>query len=355
MPDWVRKTVWIAGALLLVTINLIIFAAVARYLLPVLLPFFVAAIVALRIEPAVEFLQRRVKLPRGVSVFVMMIVLFGTLGSLFSWALLRLVAELVQLSLQLPSYIRTLEQTAAGLIEESLQVYTTLPPAVANWLNDFLLSLVVTLESQVRSAVNTSLGLLSGVPVLVLVIIVTLLATYFFSRDREAIVGLWMRSMPKPFGEHSLLVGRQGFGAFIRFLRAQFILVSITAIITLVGLLIIDVPYAVTLALLTGLFDFIPILGPSTIFIPWILWSFLFGSQTLALQLLCLYVILFLVRGFLEAKVVAMNLGVHPLAVLAAMFIGLNTLGFLGLVLGPITLIIVQAAVKAGMVAWKVN
>ncbi|MDP3051776.1 MAG: AI-2E family transporter, partial [Eubacteriales bacterium] len=129
MPDWVRKTVWIAGALLLVTINLIIFAAVARYLLPVLLPFFVAAIVALLIEPAVEFLQRRVKLPRGVSVFVMMIVLFGTLGSLFSWALLRLVAELVQLSLQLPSYIRTLEQTAAGLIEESLQVYTTLPPA----------------------------------------------------------------------------------------------------------------------------------------------------------------------------------------------------------------------------------
>jgi sporulation integral membrane protein YtvI len=353
LPNWVRNTVWIAGALLLVTLNLIIFAGVARYLLPVLLPFFVAAIVALLIEPAVDFLQRRVKLPRGVAVFTMMIVLLGSLGSLFAWALLRLIAELVQLSMQLPSYIRIIEHTAAGLIEDGF--YTTLPPAVANWLNDFLLSLVVTLEMQLRLAVNTTLGLLSGIPVLVLVIIVTLLATYFFSRDREAIVNLWLRTMPNPFGERSLQVGRQGFGAFIRFLRAQFILVSITTIITLVGLLIIDVPYAATLALLTGVFDFIPILGPSTIFIPWIIWSFITGSQALAIKLLSLYVILFLVRGFLEAKVIAMNLGVHPLAVLAAMFIGLNTLGILGLVLGPITLIIVQAAIKAGMTAWRVN
>ncbi len=355
MPQWVKNTCWAAGTLLLVTLNLIILAYAARYLLPILLPFFVAIIVALSIEPAVDFLQNRARFPRGVAVFTTMIALLGLLGSIFFWALLRLVGELVQLSTRLPHHIGSLRQVTEGWVDEGIRLYTALPASVAEWLEDFMLSLVASVEGFLRSTVNTALSVLSGVPALVLILIVTVLATYFFSRDKKAITGLWLRLMPHPLGERSLLVIRQGFGAFVAFLRAQLMLVSITITITLVGLLIIGQPYAVTIALVTGVFDFIPVVGPSTIFIPWIVWSFFTGSAGLAWQLLVLYVILFLVRGFLEAKVVSMNLGVHPLAVLAAMFIGLKTIGFLGLVLGPITLVIVQAAIKAGMTAWKGN
>jgi predicted PurR-regulated permease PerM len=53
------------------------------------------------------------------------------------------------------------------------------------------------------------------------------------------------------------------------------------------------------------------------------------------------------VRAVMEAKVVAVNLGLHPLAVLMAMYIGLKTIGVLGLVLGPIMVVAVQATVKA--------
>lgn len=355
MPQWVKSTVWAAGALLLVTVNLIVLAYAARYLLPILLPFFVAVIVALLIEPAVDFLQTKARFPRGVAVFTMMIALLGLLGSLFVWALLRLITELVQLSTRLPQHINALQRVTEGWVDEGIRLYTTLPPAVSDRLEDFMLSFVANVEGFLYATVNATLGVLSGVPALVLLVIVTVLATYFFSRDRRAIVALWLRITPHPFGQRSLSVAREGFGAFIGFLRAQLVLVSITIMITLIGLLIIGQPYTVTIALLTGVFDFIPVVGPSTIFIPWIIWSFLTGSSAVAWQLLVLYVILFLVRGFLEAKVVSMNLGVHPLSVLAAMFIGLQTIGFLGLVLGPIILIIVQAAIKAGMVAWKGN
>lgn len=355
MPQWVKNTVWAAGALLLVTLNLVILAYAARYLLPILLPFFVAVILALLIEPSVGFLQDKVRLPRGVAVFTMMIALLGFLGSLLGWALLRLIGELVQLSMRLPHHINALRRVTEGWVDEGVRFYSTLPPAVSEWLEGFLFSFVTSVEGFLRSTVNAALGILSGVPVMVLLVIVTVLATYFFSRDKRAIIDLWLRVMPRPFGERSLLVVRQGFGAFVKFLRAQLMLVSITITITLIGLLIIGQPYAVTIALVTGVFDFIPVVGPSTIFIPWIMWCFITGSSGLAWKLLIVYVILFLVRGFLEAKVVSINLGVHPLAVLAAMFIGLRIMGFLGLVLGPILLVIVQAAFRAGLTAWKAN
>lgn len=341
--------------MLLVTLNLILFAYAARYLLPILLPFFVAIILALLIEPSVSFLQQKARFPRGLAVFTMMITVLGLLVSLLGWALLRLIAELVQLSLRLPHHINALRRVTGDWIDEGVRFYATLPPSVSEWLEGFLLSFVSNLEGFLRTTINGTLGVLSGVPVLILLLLVTTVATYFFSRDKRAIVDLWLRVMPRPFGERSLMVLRQGFGAFVGFLRAQLMLVSITITITLIGLLIIGQPYAVTVALVTGVFDFIPVLGPSTIFIPWILWCFLTGSSALAWKLLIVYVTLFLVRGLLEAKVVSMNLGVHPLSVLAAMFIGLKVMGFLGLVLGPITLIIVQAAVKAGLTAWRAN
>ncbi|RYD06575.1 hypothetical protein N752_02595 [Desulforamulus aquiferis] len=60
-------------------------------------------------------------------------------------------------------------------------------------------------------------------------------------------------------------------------------------------------------------------------------------------------------RQMLETKVVASNLGLHPLATLVALFIGFKILGFIGMVVGPILLIAVQAVIKAGIQTSKVN
>jgi len=351
----VRNLTWAAGALLLVTLNLIVLGYAAHYLLPILLPFLVALIISLLIDPAVKFLQTRLRFPRPLASMGVILVILVGLGCLLTLAVLRLLAELVQLSSLLPYHIANFRRIFEELIEEAVTVYGKLPPAAASYLDDLLASLVRSVEGFLRGTLDTALGLLSAVPLMVIVLMVTFVATYFISRDWEKLCDTWVRVIPAPWGASSLHIMRQGFGAFIQFLRAQLVLVSITMAITITGLLIIGSPYAVTIGIITGVFDLLPILGPTTIFVPWILWCIITGSYSMALKLFILYAVLFVIRASLEAKVIAMNLGVHPLAVLAAMYIGLKIMGILGVILGPILLIIVQGAIKAGIQARGAN
>ncbi|RYD06576.1 hypothetical protein N752_02600 [Desulforamulus aquiferis] len=84
--------------------------------------------------------------------------------------------------------------------------------------------------------------------------------------------------MPAPFGERSLHVLKAVFGAFLGYIRAQGILVSISTFISILGLYIIGAEYALTMGLLIGFFDIIPVLGPSTVILPWVIWSLVSGS-----------------------------------------------------------------------------
>lgn len=351
----VRNLTWAAGALLLVTLNLIVLGYAAAYLLPIILPFLVALILSLLIDPLVGFLQKRLRFPRPLASMGVILAMLAGVGYLLTMAVLRLLAELVQLSSLLPHHIANFRRTFEGLIDEAISVYGRLPPGAVNYIDDLLASLVKSLEGFLGAAIDTAFGLLASVPLMMIVLIVSFVATYFISRDWEKLCAAWVRVIPAPWGESSLHVMRQGFGAFIRFLRAQFVLVSITMAITITGLLIIGSPYAVTIGIITGIFDFLPLLGPTTIFVPWVLWCVITGAYSLALKLFILYAVLFVVRASLEAKVIAMNMGLHPLAVLAAMYIGLKVMGILGVILGPILLIIVQGAIKAGIQARGVN
>ncbi|PHJ38937.1 hypothetical protein P378_06400 [Desulforamulus profundi] len=78
-------------------------------------------------------------------------------------------------------------------------------------------------------------------------------------------------------------------------------------------------------------------------------WSFVSGNAAFGIKLFVLYLIVLVSRQLLETKVVATNLGLHPLATLVALFVGFKVLGFVGMIAGPILLIAVQAVIKAGI------
>ncbi|KUK81852.1 MAG: putative permease, partial [Pelotomaculum thermopropionicum] len=145
----------------------------------------------------------------------------------------------------------------------------------------------------------------------------------------------------------TIIVIREIGVAFVGYLKAQSILIFISTVISVVGLYLAGAEYALTMGLIMGFFDLIPVLGPATIYIPWAIWSFITGATGFGIKITILYVIVLLSRQFLEAKIVAANLGLHPLATLIAMYAGLKTMGLIGLILGPILLIAVQAIIKA--------
>jgi sporulation integral membrane protein YtvI len=126
----------------------------------------------------------------------------------------------------------------------------------------------------------------------------------------------------------------------IGFVRAQLTLIGMTFIIVLIGLLILKVKYAFLIAFIIGFVDLIPYLGTGFVFFPWIIVSFLIGAKNLAIGLIILYVLVVIQRNIIEPKVLSSNIGLDPLSTLIAIYLGFAIFGVLGLIIGPVMLII---------------
>lgn len=316
-------------------------------LLSIIVPFIIAALLALLMEPVVQFFTTRMRFSRSLAVALSMLSVFGTLSLLIALVSLRLVRELIDLSIYLPRYVTPVEQFMVLSFERSKILYFSLPPEITVRISESLGSITGALSNFAQSLALFLLNLASALPGAVLGLIVVFIATYFFSRDRVLIVKTWINTLPQPWGLRSVEIAREIAYAFLNYIRAQAFLVSLSSVMAILGLYLLGAKYALTVGLLIGFFDLIPVIGPATIIFPWAIWSFISGEIAFGFKLLILYLVIWITRQVLEAKVVAGNLGLHPLAVLAVMYVGLRLIGIPGLIFGPIILIAVLATIKA--------
>ena len=91
-----------------------------------------------------------------------------------------------------------------------------------------------------------------------------------------------------------------------------------------------------------AIFDLMPILGTGGVLIPWIVTAAVIGSYGMALGVGLLYIVITMVRNYLEPKLVGKQIGLHPLATLVAMVVGLKLAGLPGMMILPITLVAIN-------------
>ena len=102
----------------------------------------------------------------------------------------------------------------------------------------------------------------------------------------------------------------------------------------------LNVEYPLLDALAIGFVDALPILGSGTVIIPWAIISAIDGNLNLAIGLVVLLIIITVIRQLAEPKVVSKQIGIHPIFTLIAMYTGFKAIGILGLLIGPIVLIV---------------
>ena len=129
------------------------------------------------------------------------------------------------------------------------------------------------------------------------------------------------------------------------YLKAEATLILVSFIISLVGLYILkftgfNVQYPLLMALVIGFVDALPILGSGSFMIPWAIICAINGDINLGIAIIILLIIMSISRQVLEPKLVSKNIGVHPIFTLIAMYTGFKIIGILGLLIGPIVLII---------------
>jgi sporulation integral membrane protein YtvI len=338
----------ILGALLL---SIIFF----KYVLGYLLPFIIALIVASLIEPIINLLQKRFNFNRGFAVAICLGIILIIIILIITIFFSRLFIELDKLATNIPEF-KVIKEKIDWLFQQNQNLSKVLtelevPSTVRNVITQNLQNLYQKLRNMINISVTSFLNILKSLPKLITVLLISLISTFFISRDKELINNTILEVIPQKWQGKFKRLEAEITDAAIGFLRAELILISITTTLAITGLIILGSDYAITLGLLAGVLDLIPVIGPSLVFTPLAIYHIIIGEPNFGVALLIMYALVAVVRQLAEAKIIGENIGVHPLATLIAMYLGVQLLGISGFFIGPAILIILKAIIRVGFIS----
>ncbi|MCP3772254.1 sporulation integral membrane protein YtvI [Paenibacillus sp. MZ04-78.2] len=340
------------------TIVFCVLGAVLLYgLFTIGFPFLLAMLIALLLEPIVLLLTRMFR-GRRVTVSAVVCTLFT--GSLLGFVYLigfKIVTELIQFW----NYASVYLSDAKLLIEDSSArnklFYKLLPYDVAEQVERYVEAgagmLTENLKSIIAAVSGYFLDVAKAIPNLLVFSVVFVIGLYLISfglpKLHQSFLNLF-ESQSRPKVAAVLNDLRR---ALLSFLFAQVLISLLTYVVTLVGLLVLKVNYPLAVALLIVLVDILPVLGTSVVLVPWAGYSMLAGDMRLGTGLIILLLVIMLFRRLIEPKIIGDAVGINALAALVSMYVGFQLAGVIGLILGPVLIIVYQALRRVGLL--KIN
>ena len=147
--------------------------------------------------------------------------------------------------------------------------------------------------------------------------------------DYDRITGFFIRQMSEKAQEVFWEIKTYVTGTLFVCIRSYALIMSITFVELSIGLTVVGIENAVVIALLIAVFDILPVLGTGGIMIPWAAITAIQGEFKLALALFAVYIVVTIIRNIIEPKIVGSQLGLHPVATLASLFLGAQLFGCL--------------------------
>ena len=365
-------------------INIIFLAAILalvyvffKYLFWVTAPFILTFLLAILLQRPIRWLDKKSKknlhalwsiVAVVLSIMIIVIPLFFLLYALFE-RIKDIVSYAMSQLNDIPAFLATLEKEILDLLKFLPEgaydsVSATVTDAYTNLIEDFDLSTIGissgTITSGISSGVSGIFGVVKNIPGIAIGVVIGIIAWIFFTKDYDRVVRFIQLQLPE--GKKNLLVEiKQVFSqTILKMFRAYGLIMVITfaelflgfSVLTLMG--IMKNGYYVWIAAGIAIFDIMPIAGSGGILIPWAIVSLVLGNYQQTIGLLVMYVIILVIRQYIEPKIVGDSLGVHPLITLMGLYFGLKLFGFLGMFIVPITVMTLKAFNDTGRIhLWK--
>lgn len=305
---------------------------VCEYIVPISVPFFLGlgiAWLAVRVSRKLHWENKGLRI--GLAILI-----YGIFGALLALLIAKGIATVSGIIRWLPDvYEMKLLPFGQLLYNWCLESLEMLDPTVLTVLEKLLDTALSSLKSLLTfvsgAAVNLVSGIATGVPSLFLSLLAMIFSSVFFAADYDRVTSFAKENTPA--GVKKVLSQVQYYLKNTLFVvirsYAAIMLLTFTELSVLFS--VIGIQDVMVKAALIALVDIFPIVGTGTVMIPWAIISLVLGYTKLGIQLLVIYVIVTVIRNYVEPKIVGTQLGLHPIITLIAMFIGLRLFGFLGL------------------------
>lgn len=317
-------------------------------IIPAAAPFIVAWVVAWALSRPIEWISARTRMRRwiiaaGVTAAVIAILIFiiFKLGNL-------LISEAGGIVESLGANASGIEKRMSDMTRALGEKFPSLDGigggrAIENGINELISGILSYITSLVG---KLAAGIVRSVPSALLFVIVTVVASFYFTCGYDSIRHAFHKMIPKAGRNRVYDFISSGTDMIKFYLRANLIICAVTFGILFFGFTVLKFKYVVLTALIIAVVDFLPVFGVGIALIPWSVFEMISGDFASGFGLLILYACCALARQMLEPRLISEKVGLHPAATLAAMYLGFRFLGILGMLFLPLAVTLAAGAAK---------
>lgn len=291
-------------------------------------------VIASAIEPLNHWFMRY-RVPRVIGVIIIYLSGFIIFSSIIYLMIPPMLGDVVNFFSTLPSFIESLLGKKSALYD----IFPEIPSVLSNFIQSSAFSLEDAAATFSKGVFSAGSNFFGGVVSFILLIVIS----FYLSVQEHGVENFLRIITPLKHEAYILDLWKRSQRKIGRWLQGQLLLGALVGVIVFLGLTILNVKYAILLAILTAIFEVIPVFGPIMAAIPAIAVAFVQGPFV-SLMVLLLYV---LVQQFenhlIYPLVVRKTIGVPPLLVVISLVVGAKLGGFFGIVLAvPIAAVLVE-------------
>lgn len=303
---------------ILITLSILVSLWVLGQILDILFLLFIAFLLMTALYPLVTFLEK-FRVPKALGVLLIYAIVFGVFGASLVGAIPVLIVQ------------------SSGLVSE-------LPGFIARILPYWNIN-VPELTQQIapigEGLVRVILGLFSNI----VAVVTVLVFTFYFLMERHHAEEILTSVFGSQLAHRMITLLRRIEARLGAWVRGQLLLMAIIGVFSYIGLVILHIEFALPLAILAGLLEIIPMIGPTISAIPAILVA-LATSPFLALSVGALYIVVQQVENnLLVPYIMKKSVGFAPIVTILILLVGGRLAGAVGAILSiPVALVIQEVA-----------
>lgn len=339
-----------------------------KYAFGYVFPFVFAAAIAVFLQRPIKAITGKlhIKAHSAVSIILVLLIVVIILGTA-AGLLFALGSELKEFFTYMFSSVSSFSDLIDVIEAFAMELVVKLPKGVGDAVGEYVVGFFKKIETEsigmdmsvLSAPISGAWHVVKGIPSLFLTVLVTIVSCVFMTADYEIIKKMFLDFFSMENRDKIVDTKHTITRGVSKLFKAYATLMLITFTEMFIGLSFMKLVgvykggYIAIIAFVTCIVDIIPVLGTGTVLLPWAIYSFISGNVGLGIGLGVVYAVITVLRQIIEPKLVANQVGLPAIVTIAAMFLGARLFGALGIVILPLTVIILKLMYDEGVIGNK--
>lgn len=336
-----------------------------KYAFAYIFPFLFAAALAIFLQPIIRKISCKLKIKaHGFISMVLVLLIVVSVVGLLALVASKLVEEISGLLGHFFSKIKSVDDLVDAIKNWVIGATSSLPRGIGDNIAVKVNDLVENISSgetkidfsMLSTPLSGALDVVLGLPSFLISIVVTIISCFFMTSEYDFIRDMVLGILPEQKGKKLVKAKKtvtQGIGKLVKAYSTIMLITFTEVFIGLSFMKLLGVyggSYMVIISLVICVVDIVPVLGTGTVLIPWAVYSFVSGRVGMGIGLIVLYAVISVLRQVIEPKLVAHQAGLPSIVTIMAMFLGARIFGAFGIILLPLTVIVVKLMLDEGII-----